>query len=170
MFLKLFEGILLLPIEFFLQSKNVIFQTSISLAVELLPWYPSSLSPVKGLMSPSLRLPLVPPIMNPSRPTIDSLYLLQARADLSLNRPTQMTAPLTCHRISLQSRDPWPWHSISWWGWGACTRCPSPAPTHFSIFASQMRLKWHHFIACIRLLLVELHRVSNENPKLSDHP
>jgi hypothetical protein len=52
MFLKLFEGILLLPIEFFLQSKNVIFQTSISLAVDLLR-YPSSLSPVKGLMSPS---------------------------------------------------------------------------------------------------------------------
>ncbi len=58
--------------------KNVIFHTSISLAVERLPRHPFSfliiLSEVKGLISPSLRAPSLPPIMNPLSPTSDLTF------------------------------------------------------------------------------------------------
>jgi len=95
--------------------------------------------------------------------------LLQARAHLSITRHPQMRAHMTSDRISLHSYDPWPWHCISWWGWGVCTRCPSISPNR-SILDSRMRLQWHHLTAYIRLLLVELHRVYHENPYLADHP
>ena len=99
-----------------------------------------------------------------------TLSLLQARAQMSLTRDPQMRAPKTCSTISLLANHPWPWHCISWWGWGACTRCPCPTPHHLSIFNSRMRLQWYHLTACIRLLLVELHRLSYENLYFLDHP
>jgi len=67
--------------------------------------------------------------------------LLQARATLSIILHTQMTAQMTRTTLSLHSHYPWPWHCISCWGWGACTRCPSPnSTTLFSILRSWMRL------------------------------
>ncbi len=96
---------------------------------------------------------------------------LQARAHLYITRNSQMRALVLSNSISLLPNYPWPWHCISWWGWGACTRCPYMAtPNHCSILDSRMRLQWHHLIACIRLLLVELHRVYHENLYLFDNP
>ena len=112
--------------------------------------------------------------------------LLQARAHLSITRHNQMRAPLTRYRVSLHSNHPWPWHCISWWGWGACTRCPSPSRLHLSIWAclhcpykkyaticsifdSRMRLCIYLWWFWLELLSAEFHQIDCGSHMLLSH-